>query len=154
MSGNLHKVAFKAFSRELGGNERSERERGVESSQRIQNKTIPALCSLRLCFSVLNQSKVGKSDTKKAMRCECECICKRLRRRSLFQINLGSRIRSISQCMCTETLCMYVLRAFLPGNSSQVGYEPAQVFGSYSVMVAPCWKGENGTSASVSATFG
>lgn len=41
---------------------------------------------------------------------------------------------------------------YLPGNSSQVSYEPAQVFRSYSVMVAPCWKCENGTSAPVFAT--
>lgn len=57
------------YIHELGGNERGERGRGVESSQTIQNKTIPALCGLRLCFGVLNPSKVGKSDTKKVMKC-------------------------------------------------------------------------------------
>lgn len=43
---------------------------------------------------------------------------------------------------------------FLPRNGSQVCYESAEIFGSYSVMVAACWKGENGTTTSVSATFG
>lgn len=47
--------------------------------------------------------------------------------------------------------CLFFLGNLL-GNSSQVGYEPAQVFRSYSVVVAPCRKRENGTTASVSAT--
>lgn len=67
MIGNLHKGVL-AFSRELRGNEKGEdrRGRGAESSQRIQNKTILALCSLRLYQSILNPSKVGKSNTKKS----------------------------------------------------------------------------------------
>lgn len=79
----------------------------------------------------------------------------------LIQINLGSRTGSISQHMCmfrvwtihANPLHSKFLDHFLPGNSGQVSYEPAQVFRSYSVVVTSCWKSENGTTTSVSATF-
>lgn len=32
------------------------------------------------------------------------------------------------------------VRKVLPGNRSKVSDEPAEIFRSYSVMVAPCWK--------------
>lgn len=44
-----------------------------------------------------------------------------------------------SRSTCEKGPHVY-LAHLLPGNRSQVSYEPAEIFGSYSVMVAPCWE--------------
>lgn len=44
-----------------------------------------------------------------------------------------------SRSTCEKGPDVY-LTHLLPGNGSQVSYEPAEIFGSYSVMVASCWE--------------